>query len=51
MKGKIITIAHQKGGTGKSTISLNIAVELNNKYNLKIIDLDYQKSLTIKKTI
>ena len=47
MKGKIITIAHQKGGTGKSTISLNIAVELNNKYNLKIIDLDYQKSLTI----
>ena len=47
MSGKIITIAHQKGGTGKSTVTLNLAVELSKKYDLEIIDLDYQKSLTI----
>ena len=47
MNGKIITIAHQKGGVGKSTIALNLAVELNKKYDLKVIDLDYQKSITI----
>jgi len=47
MNGKIITIAHQKGGVGKSTIALNLAVELSKKFNLKVIDLDYQKSITI----
>ena len=47
MNGRIITIAHQKGGVGKSTITLNLAVALNKKYNLKVIDLDYQKSITI----
>ena len=47
MNRKIITIAHQKGGVGKSTIAINLAVELNKKYNLKVIDLDYQKSITI----
>ena len=51
MKDKVIVIAHQKGGTGKSTISLNLAVELAKKYSLKIIDLDYQKSLTIFNSI
>jgi len=47
MHNKVITIAHQKGGVGKSTVALNLAVELNRKYNLKVIDLDYQKSITI----
>ena len=44
---KVITIAHQKGGVGKSTISLNLAVELSKKYPLSVIDLDYQKSISI----
>ena len=47
MMQKIITVAHQKGGVGKSTIALNLAVELAKKYPLTVIDLDYQKSLTI----
>jgi chromosome partitioning protein len=47
MNKKIITIAHQKGGVGKSTVAINLATELNKKYNLKVIDLDYQKSITI----
>ena len=51
MKGKVITISHQKGGVGKSTIALNLAVELSKKYTLKVIDLDYQKSLTIFNSI
>ncbi len=44
---KVITIAHQKGGVGKSTLALNLAVELAKRYPLQIIDLDFQKSLTI----
>ena len=36
----IITVAHQKGGVGKSTIATNLAVEMN----LPIIDLDSQHS-------
>lgn len=51
MQGKVISISHQKGGVGKSSIALNLAVELSKKYTLKVIDLDYQKSLTIFNSI
>ena len=44
---KVITVAHQKGGVGKSTVARNLAVELAKRYPLTIVDLDYQKSLTI----
>lgn len=43
---KIIVIAHQKGGVGKSTIASNIAVELSKIYDVSVIDLDLQKSIT-----
>ena len=36
----IITVAHQKGGVGKSTIAINLAVEMR----IPIIDLDSQHS-------
>lgn len=44
---RIITLACTKGGVGKSTIAFNLAVELSKKNDVSVIDLDYQKSLTI----
>lgn len=42
----IITISHQKGGVGKSTISWNLAVYLCATKKVTVIDLDVQKTLT-----
>jgi chromosome partitioning protein len=42
----IITISHQKGGVGKSTIAFNLAIELSKKFETSLIDLDVQKTLT-----
>lgn len=44
----VITVAHQKGGVGKSTIASNIAVEFYKMVGEKLIvvDLDTQRSLT-----
>ena len=42
----IITISHQKGGVGKSTIAFNMAIELSKKFETSLIDLDVQKTLT-----
>jgi chromosome partitioning protein len=42
----IIAISHQKGGVGKSTIAYNLAVELSKKYNVNVVDLDVQQTIT-----
>lgn len=44
----IISIAHQKGGVGKSTIAINLAVLLSEKYGdaFRVIDLDVQRSVS-----
>lgn len=44
---KIITVAQQKGGAGKTTIAAHLAVALGQKRNrVAIIDIDPQGSLT-----
>ena len=53
MRSNIITLAHQKGGTGKSTLAWNVAIELGlnyKKYGFKdfvFVDLDNQESVTM----
>ena len=45
--GKVITFSNQKGGSGKSTLSANLAVLWSNiGYKVAVIDADPQKSLT-----
>ena len=45
--GKVIAFSNQKGGSGKSTLSANIAVLWSNSsYKVAVIDADPQKSLT-----
>lgn len=46
MSGTIITIGHQKGGVGKSTIASNLAVDLSKEFDVNVLDLDVQKSLS-----
>ena len=42
---KIVTLLHQKGGVGKSTLAFNLAVNLRSSAKVCIIDVDYQGSL------
>lgn len=45
--GKVIALVNQKGGTGKTTSTLNIAAALTNRgYKVLAVDLDAQGSLT-----
>ncbi|KMQ58363.1 conjugal transfer protein TraA [Chryseobacterium angstadtii] len=47
---KIILTTHQKGGVGKSTLTFNMALALNNEVKVCIIDLDLQGSLWRSRT-
>ena len=45
--GKVIAFSNQKGGSGKSTLSANLAVLWSNSgYKVAVIDADPQNSLT-----
>ena len=45
--GKVIAFSNQKGGSGKTTLSANIAVLWSNSgYKVAVVDADAQKSLT-----
>lgn len=43
----IVTLSHQKGGVGKSTVAWNLAVYFSNIIETRIVDLDTQRSLTV----
>lgn len=46
----IISIAHQKGGVGKSTLAFNLAYYLS-KYEPILVDLDIQSTISYANTI
>lgn len=43
---KIISVAHQKGGVGKSTLALNLATCFQEQLSVALIDIDLQGSLS-----
>lgn len=43
----VICLAHDKGGVGKTTTMINIAVELNKEYKTTCIDLDPKKQFSV----
>lgn len=47
----VITICNEKGGSGKSTIAVNLAFRFAKDYNLLLIDTDSQRSIEAFTTI
>ena len=47
-RGKIISFMNMKGGAGKTSLCVNMAIKLTRKYNKKIliVDLDPQMNAT-----
>lgn len=43
---EIITLSHQKGGVGKSTLTFNLAQEFKNHLKTAVVDLDPQGTLS-----
>ena len=43
---KIITVAHQKGGVGKTTLALNLSACFAQGLKVGILDIDLQGSLS-----
>lgn len=43
----ILTMATNKGGAGKSTVAVNLAVALAASYDVAVLDMDPQKSVSI----
>jgi chromosome partitioning protein len=42
---KIITLAHQKGGVGKITLAINLALAFQDQLSVALVDTDLQGSL------
>ncbi|WP_207536282.1 ParA family protein [Desertivirga arenae] len=47
---KIITIAHQKGGVGKSTLAYNLATCFQEQLRVALVDIDLQGSISDLRT-
>jgi len=48
MEGKVISVAHDKGGVGKTTIATNLIVQMLHKYKkVNVIDLDPKHHLSL----
>src|SRR5882724_7975675 len=46
MLGRVITVANQKGGVGKTTTAVSLGTELAERHRVLLIDLDPQANAT-----